>query len=313
MDELTFRQLTEQMMRLYSAGKYAGALEIVEQNAERFPQYAARTTFWKMCLLSMTGRTADVISVFRQGLDSGLWWAERQFTDSDLDAVRDLPEFKHLMEISLEKYRQAQAHVKPDRALLVPDTYDSTLPLLIALHGGGGNKESNLEEWDVARRRGWLVLSPQSTHSIFPNAYWWANDLEQRTGDIQMHYEEILQSYPIDTTRIVTAGLSQGSGMAIYMALSGIIPARGFISIAIGWPDFSEFPALAARAQHIRGYFVIGEKDHTLQSAHEIRGILREHNIDFAEEVHPDVGHEFPPDFETSFERAMAFIFKEQE
>jgi predicted esterase len=224
-----------------------------------------------------------------------------------------MPEFQRLMQVSREKYEHANKQAKPERALLVPDTLSSPMPLLIALHGGGGTKDSNLEEWDVARRRGWLVLSPQSTHLIFPNAYWWAEDLEQRLDDIQFHLDEILQIYPIDRGRIVTAGISQGSGIAIHAALGEKIPACGFISIAVGWPHTDESAALAARAKDVRGYFVIGEKDHTLQSATEIRSILREHNIPFAEEVYPDLGHEFPPDLEKTFDQAIDFIFKEHE
>jgi predicted esterase len=313
MAQMTFEELTEQLTRLYSEDKYGEALQMVAQNAGRFPEQSARTTFWSMCLLSLLGRTQDTLSVFQQGLDSGLWWAERQLSDTDLDAVRDLPEFKRLVQVSLEKYRLAQDHIKPERALLVPDTYESTLPLLIALHGGGGNKEFNLKQWEVARRRGWLVLSPQSTHSIFPNAYWWAENLEQRIRDIQFHVDEILQSYPVNTGRIVTAGISQGSGMAIYAALSREIPAHGFISVAVGWPDANQIAALAPRASHIRGYFVIGKRDRTWPSAMEIQNILRENHISFDEEIHPDLGHEFPPDFEKSFEKGIDFIFKEQE
>jgi predicted esterase len=313
MDKLSFDQLAGHMMELYREGNYAEALRVVEHNADRFPEHSARTTFWKMCLLSLCGRPNDVLSVFQNGLDSGLWWAERWFSDADLDAVRDLPEFKRLLAVSIAKYQQTQEHINPDHSLLVPDSYETTLPLLIALHGGGGNKDTNLKEWEVARQRGWLVLSPQSTHSIFPNAYWWAEDLEQRLRDIQVHFDEILKKYPIDSTRIVTAGMSQGSGMAIHTALDGRIPVRGFFSIAVGWSNYGDLASLAAHAGAVRGYFVIGEKDHTLQSAHEIRAILRNHDIAFAEEVHPELGHEFPPDLEKSFDRAIDFIFKEHE
>jgi predicted esterase len=310
---MTFQELTDEMTDLYAQGRYANALELVEQHAHSFPEHVARTTFWKICLLSLCGRAEEVISVFQRGLDSGLWWADRQFTDTDLNAVRDLPKFKRLMDISIERYREAQKHIKPERVLLEPDTYDSTIPLLIALHGGGGNKEWNLKEWDIARRRGWLVLLPQSTHSIFPNGYWWADDLEQRLRDIQVHLEEILQSYPVDRTQIVTAGMSQGSGMAICTALSGKFPVRGFISIAIGWQDTSIIADLARHShiQGVRGYFVTGEKDQFLPSARDIQKILLDNNVPFDEEVYPDLGHEWPPDLEKSFDSAIAFIFKE--
>src|SRR5215813_6752314 len=90
MEQITFQELTDELMRLYPEGKYTQALEVVERYADRFPEQVARTTFWRMCLLSLCGRTQEVISVFRQGLDSGLWWTESQFIDTDLDNARDL-------------------------------------------------------------------------------------------------------------------------------------------------------------------------------------------------------------------------------
>jgi hypothetical protein len=70
---------------------------------------------------------------------------------------------------------------------------------------------------------------------------------------------------------------------------------------------------LARQAQHVRGYFVTGEKDNTLEKARAIQMILKENNIPFKEEVYPDLGHEFPSDFEKTFDNAIDFIFKEHE
>src|SRR5688500_5233953 len=112
MEQITFQKLTDQMTKHYHAGDYASALDVVERSAERFPQFSTRTTFWKMCLLSLCGRTEDVISVFQHGLDSGLWWSQKRFQDTDLDAVRDLPEFKRLMEISQKKYQALRMQIE---------------------------------------------------------------------------------------------------------------------------------------------------------------------------------------------------------
>ena len=63
----------------------------------------------------------------------------------------------------------------------------------------------------------------------------------------------------------------------------------------------------------LRGYFITGEKDYSLERAREIQKMLKENHIQFGEEVHSDLGHEFPPDFEKSFDNAIKFIFKEHE
>lgn len=310
---LSFRELTDEMVHLYEEGKYAEALQLVEQNADGFPEQSARTTFWKMCLMSLCNRPEDVMSVFQQGLDSGLWWSERQFLDTDLDAVRDLPEFKRLAAISQEKYEEERKHIGRDQAILLPEaSAPDSYPLLIALHGGNGNKESNLEYWEMARQKGWLVLSPQSTQPLFPGAYAWI-DGELGVADINLYFEKVSKEYSIDPERVVIAGFSQGGGMAIYAALNGKVNVRGFIGIGTYWADPDSLVPLANHTRPVRGYFVTGEKDRSLDKIREIQKILNENNVQFEEEIHPDLGHEFPPDFEASFDKAIAFILKEQE
>lgn len=312
MTELTFRELTDNLMRLYDQHDYADALAMVEEKAGAFPEQIARTTFWKMCLLSLGNRPEDVMSVFRQGLDSGLWWAERQFSDPDLDAVRELPEFKALAEESNQKCLEAQPHIGHDRAILVPDNVTDELPLLIVLHGRNGDKNYNLEQWNVARQRGWLVLSVQSRQAIYPGSYCW-DDNDKGLEDILFHFEEIVNMYKIDRKRIVIAGFSQGSGMAIYAALSGKVGTYGFLGVGTFIAEPDSLNSMASQAQSVRGYFVTGEKDHTLDKVQAIQKILRENHIQYTEEIFPDLGHEFPPDFEKTFDKAINFIFKEQE
>lgn len=307
---MTFQELTDELMRLYSQGKYAESLEVVEQNADRFPVQAARTTFWRMCLLSLSDRPNDMLSLFRHGLDSGLWWAEQQFVlETDFDPVRELPEFKQLVAESNRKCIEMQEQVKPDRTLLLPDDTSGELPFLIALHGRNGNKDSNLEFWDVARRRGWLVLSPQSRQALFEGSYCWDNSV-QGLQDILYHVEEVTRMHKVDPKRIVIGGFSQGSGMGIYTALTGKTGARGFIGAGTWWQNPADF---AGKGNDVRGYFVTGEKDHTLERAREIQNVLKENNIDFTEEVHANLGHDFPADFQRAFDQAIDFIFKEHE
>ncbi|HET9911805.1 MAG TPA: dienelactone hydrolase family protein [Anaerolineales bacterium] len=310
MESMTFLELTDQMMHLYTDGKFADALQLVEQNADRFPEQSARTIFWKMCLLSLCNRPDEVLSIFRQGLDSGLWWAESQFLDQDLNAVRDLPEFKRLMAISQEAYEEARRHIKRDQTVLVPEPPASgKYPLLIALHGRNGNKDSNLEYWEVARQRGWLVLSPLSTQPLFLDSHCW-DDPAEGVADLLFYYGQVSQKYKIDPQRVVIAGFSQGGGMAIYAALKGNLAPRGFIGVGTWWADANE---LDCERKDVRGYFVVGEKDHTLERVREIQASLRKNNIPLGEEVHADLGHAFPADFERSFDKAIDFIFMEKE
>ena len=310
MKQLSFDELTSHMLQLYREQKYADAFQIVDQNADCFPEHSARTTFWKMCLLSLCGRSNDVITIFQNGLDAGLWWADGQFRDPDLDEVRNMPAFKRLAAVSQEKYEAARKQIGRDQTILLPRASASGLyPLLIALHGGAGNKDSNLEYWEIARQKGWLVLSPQSTQPLYSGSYSWIEP-EQALEDLQFYVEQVSNDHPIDQQRVVIAGFSQGGGMAIYAALSGKFRARGFIGLASFWNDPGSLKPLTGDAQRVRGYFITGKKDHTLDNLRKIQEVLRENHIQFTEEVHPELGHEFPPDFDTSFEKAIKFILE---
>jgi predicted esterase len=313
MEQMTFRELTDKMMLLYTEHRYADALQLLEQNTDHFPEHAARTTFWKMCLLSLAGRAEEVIYVFQKGLDAGLWWAGGQFLDSDLDAVRNLPEFQRLASASQERYEEARRHIQPDQAVLLPEAPASGMyPLLIALHGRNGNKDAHLEFWETARQRGWLVVSPRSTQPLFDGAYCW-DDAALGLADVLFAYEQTVEKYQIDPQRILLAGFSQGSGLAMYTALSGKLEARGFIGIASFWDKPDALVPKSDHAKTVRGYFVTGEKDHTLENAKEVKNVLKENDIQFAEEIHANLAHEFPPDFGSSFDKAIDFIFKERE
>ena len=310
MESMTFNELTDQMVTLYHQDRREEALRLIEQHQDAFPEQAARLTYWRMCFLSLTGRVNDALSVFKQGLDAGLWWHKELFNDPDLNAVRDLPEFQRLMAISQEKYEEMQGTMERDYAILLPELPSSgKYPLLITLHGRNGNKESDLVPWEVARQRGCLVLLAQSTQPVFQGAYHWDNPT-RGLEDLLFYYQQVSQKYEIDQQRMIIAGFSQGSGMAIYTALKGNLPVRGFIGIGTWWADANE---LVGENRNVRGYFITGEKDHTLDRAREIQNVLRDNDVPFSEEVHAELGHEFPPDFEKSFDKAIDYIFKERE
>jgi predicted esterase len=310
-DRNSFDQLRDKLMSLYTAGDYAAALELVEQNEADFPEQSARTTFWKICLLSREGRLKEALATLRQGLQDGMWWDESQFADTDLDPLRDLPEFKDLVAESARSWEQGRKHIKREHLLLLPEAPSSApYPLLVALHGRNGDKESNLEQWDVARRLGWAVLSAQSTQPLYPGSYCW-DDPVTGLEDILFYLDQTWEAHAIDRERILIGGFSQGGGLAIYAALSAKLPVRGFIGGATWWAEVESLAPLATGVKNLRGYFICGGKDHTLERAREIQALLERHNISFSEEFHPDLGHEFPADFDSSFAYALEFIFKE--
>jgi predicted esterase len=302
-----FQAVRQELVRLYNEKKFAEGVEMLEREAGAYPDQLARTTFWRICLLSLGQRPNDALNILEDGLNQGLWWHKSQFMDSDLNAIRELPRFKALVERSQVQFDAVREQAKPEREILVPECA-GPYPLLVALHGHGGDKSANLEHWEAARKAGWLVFSAQSGQPLFPGAYCW-DDPASGLQDIRFHFDEVFRGYPIDRERILIGGFSQGSGMAITAALQPEFQAKGFIGVGTWWPDVESIAKAAAYKTSIRGYFITGLRDQTLERAREIQAVLKENGIPFEEEVWPDLGHEFPPDFGNSFEKAIKFIW----
>ncbi len=300
-----FSVFAKEMFEFYGAGQYGQALDLVEKRRPDYPEQTARVTFWRICLLSLCGRGDEALSVLAEGLDAGLWWHEAQFRDTDLDSIRDLPRFKELVTKSQERWKAETVGMKSDRTLLEPAA-SGPYPLLIALHGYSGNKNDNLAYWGLACKKGWLVLSVQSRQAAYTGAYFW--EAESGIEDILFHLGEIRRKYRIDGKRILVAGMSQGGGMAVLAGLSPKIDAAGSISVASAWADVEPFRAAAEKVRSRRCYFISGLKDQSLQRSREIQAVLKEKGIPVVEEVHPDLGHDFPPDFEKSLENALDYL-----
>ncbi|MBN1306162.1 MAG: dienelactone hydrolase family protein [Anaerolineales bacterium] len=303
-----FNQAAQEMMKAYSAGEYAKALEFSERAAENFPEKAERTLLWRVCLLSRVERTDESLRLLAAALEDGYWWQAAIFSDPDLDGVRELPEFQQLVEVSRQRAEANAANQVPQRFVVEPVQGTSEpYPLLLAMHGRGHNSAEELDFWGASSRLGWLVVSLQSSQALTMTGFCW-DDLEKAEREVLDHLEAIRDEYPIDKNRIVLGGFSQGAGLAILSSLNEKVPACGFVVVGAWAPDVG---AIAARAPHkkaVKGYFVIGENDHTREVAEQIHSVLREAGLELEEERYPELGHEFSPDYEITLDKALKFL-----
>ena len=98
--------------------------------------------------------------------------------------------------------------------------------------------------------------------------------------------------------------------MAIYAALHQEIGIRGFIGVGTAWNNLDSIRPLAKSVEKLRCYFISGKNDFTLERSRGIQAVLEANGIACKEEFHPELGHEFPADFEKSFSQAIKFIFE---
>ncbi|MBM3152869.1 MAG: hypothetical protein FJZ96_11840 [Chloroflexi bacterium] len=309
-DEREFFRRSREMMDCYGRGDYAAALSATERLAAEFPTQSARTGFWRICLLSRLQKMDEALQVFREALNAGMWWSESTLrSDPDLEPLQGDPGFEGMVAVCRERHAAAQQGSCPALFIREPGKAAGPWPVLVALHAMSSSAEADLSHWETACEKGWLVAAVQSSQMAWPGAYSWSDrDLGQ--AEALQQYGRLCERYPIDRSRVVVGGFSQGGALAIRLALNGSLPACGFLAVCPGRIE----PALLAewtasrREVQPRGYLVAGGRDPRHDFFLQVCGYLSQHGIACRLEDHPELGHEFPPDFGKSLEKALKFF-----
>ena len=319
MSEFTsFEELTQQVFEKH--GKPETQQAAYDLMTEAFPHFPEQANFlynWRYCAAALLGKSDLALQIMQEGLDAGFWWGEEVLrNDDDLKSLQDLPEFNRLVEMSEARRQAAQAAAKP-LALTLPPPTDATppLPLLLALHGNSANAQLSVQYWQSAVHQGWLTALPQSSQIVMADRYVW-NDLELGANEIKAHYQELSETHQVDPARVVVGGFSKGGEMALWLALKEVVPLAGFIAVNPGGPFIQETenwqPLLEERQTlgNLRGLFLVGENDGSKENIKALYEMLLSHGLTCELVVAPEIGHEFPGDFDQVLAGALEFVTK---
>lgn len=318
MDQENFDQVNAAIQELYQARDYAGALDLATRNADRFPEESARIYYWRISLTARLGDLPRALRLLEAALDSGLWYGETLLRRSpSWQPLQGLPEFERLVQRS-HALQGAEARQLYPLITLRPQgecTAGSLpCPLLIGLHGNASTAQQSFDFWQPAGTAGWLVAVPQSSQAVWKEAYVW-DDLEVARSEVSRHIEALNRQYSIDPDQVVIAGHSMGGEVAIWLALTGAVQARGFIAIAPGGPFMDDLGSWVpfieqASGRGLSGYFIFGAEDKTIlqDNIQTFIDMLTEAGIPCNLEVFPHARHDFVPEFAGALLRGLGFI-----
>ncbi len=116
----------------------------------------------------------------------------------------------------------------PFSLFVPPMVPGKTYPLVVILHGAGGNGKTTLSRW-VKRLGGDFIVACPS----YPMGAWWSFRAEAMVLNL---VKQLRMQYPIDGNRVLLAGLSNGAvgaymiGMFYPDYFAGIVPIAGAVS-----------------------------------------------------------------------------------
>ena len=320
MPNLTLDELAAQIQGHFEAKTYTEGLALLKRHAKDFTDDTALITYWALCLTARLGDDAKTNKVLEHALGAGIWYSEEILRDSpSLKPLQGQPEFERLVDISVKMQTADPAGSLP--LVVVMDksrcgVEGRPCPLLLVLHGNNSTAQATVPHWQSAAAEGWLLAVPQSRYAMWADAYGW-KDHESAAKEIEGHYQKLSAEYPVDPKLAVLGGYSMGGEMALWIALSGCIEARGFVLLGpggsiLGKPEAWEPLVKKARGSGLRGWIVLGEADKSVpqDGIRSLVEMLNANDIPCELEVRPDLGHDYPPDFSESLLKGLDFIFK---
>ena len=307
---VTIAAIEQQYHHLAAAGAYAEALELATREAHRFPDIAQPVVYyWRMLMAGHLNQSTLVLQLLQEAVDAGHWYDAVELRN-DFQALNGRPEFEALVERCAQLRAAAVASTVPVLKTLRPDHTPAPYPWLLALHGNHSNVESFANHWMAAVAQGWLVALPQASQTLGPGHFAW-NDWKWATLEVQQQVADIRQQYPVDPQRFVAAGFSGGAGLALWLVLNGVVQAQGLVLVAPFLPDVNALlPALDAGQGHgLRVYLVASDDDfYCLEVAQKLAVLLPRYGIDCRLETYPNLGHSFPPPFESRVPAALEYV-----
>ena len=182
-------------------------------------------------------------------------------------------------------------------SLYVPEHWDgrSAMPLVVALHGGHGHGRDFLWSWlREARSRSVLVLAPTSrdrTWSIMGGEDIDAERLQEMVASVAARY-------PVDRSRVLLTGMSDG---ATYALLCGLREGMPFTHLAPACGVLHPFLLVHGGLAHARGrpiYMVHGALDwmFPISVAHLAREALQAAGARLIYREIEDLSHTYPRD-----------------
>jgi predicted esterase len=320
MADNSFEDFQARIQDLYQHQKYTRAYELAEQNAGLYPEQAPVVNYWRGGMAGGVGKKAEALQLLNSILAGGFWYGETLLRKSpSLQPLQGDPAFEKLVENNLELQEKDQQQLFPLitlRARVGCQDDEHPCPLLVALHGNGATAQSSVDFWKPAASAGWLVGIPQSSQAMWKDAYVWS-DLEIARTQIEQHINLLSRTYAVDAGRTVLAGHSMGAELAIWLAVSAGVAARGVVAIGPGGPfmdnpdDWREL-VQAYMGPPLRAYLIYGEADATIpqHNIHILADMLQKAGFACEVESLPGVGHEYEPAYIAPFLRGLKFVLE---
>ncbi|UCG90263.1 MAG: hypothetical protein JSU57_00625 [Candidatus Heimdallarchaeota archaeon] len=306
-----------QMMEYEDNGLYNEGLKLAIDSIDRFPENPSFTYSWVAIFHVLLGKYEKSLQTLAEGLTKGAVWSP-SFLKEGFQGLKDHSQFLEILELTRKRFSHNKDSNRAELLIRMPKSYstEKQYPLLLVFHGRFDCNASNDIRWgNIIEQKEIFLALLQSSQMRSGNHFVWDEE-NKAFEDLRRAFAILVGRYPINASKIILAGVSQGSELALVALFSGFAAATKFISVI---PSFGGFSYQITgkdlsrnKKEKIRGCFVVGEQDPRFSKTKTFIELLRENGIDCQVFSYPELGHQIPDDFDKVLTKAVDFVLKEK-
>ena len=289
-EQTRYDALSDEVVTLYSLGRYDQALERLAADSAGLEHWTADLAHLTACLQSVAGRPEEALATLRLALDQGDWWSRRILVeDDDLAAVRALPAFDALVREAEARAAafNASAPLEPP-VLLRPAR--AARGVAVVLHGSGQRAGPTAGTWSAATAEGYAVLAVASSQRSTPTHTSWP---DQGTAARDVRHALTFLDDDLRALPLLAGGFSAGGRAALLWALTAEpVPVARLLVVA---PAVVPEQLPAEPADRVPGLVLLGADDGFAGPVQAMAGRLEAAGLRL--ETVDGLEHRYPDDF----------------
>jgi len=296
----------------YEAKNFKQAGDLFAQSfeaAEPESQIAQYASFNAGCSYSLAKDKKNANRYAAIAYEKGMFQFE---TDKDFDYIKNTRKFKKLV-----KTANAELETMKSGASLMPKTYlppnynkDEAAPLLVLLHGYGGNPTSMIELYKpLANSKGAILLACRASEISGRNSFYW--DFENKTSleKIRKDIESVAKRFNIDKDKIMLSGFSQGGYLCYDFGLKNADLFKGLMPVAGSIPKEIKLSDMAKKDLKLYAFIGLKESPKFLEAYDSLDETLDDLEIPYY--LHySNIGHKYPENTNEALMQAYDWLME---
>lgn len=309
--KLDFEKFIVTINQLEKEGEFEKALDYLNIHRNNHPDKYFELSKEEIYINEKLQKFEENLKVFMAGHEKGYFY----FIHPDIPKFKpykELAGFKSISENDIKLRERALLKSKIIYDIELPKLYseDRLWPICLIFHGGGSNLEKVQEHWHSDKfNSGFIKIYFQSYRHYDSKTFGWTSGDERSDKQLSELFNEILNNYSIDTTKILVCGISAGGTYAIDISMRQVVPVARFIAFCPGIPKILGTEHLPnIQELKVKGFMIGGTKDYYLPQQKQMSDVFNQLNISFKHIVIENMEHQYPDDESKWIDEALVFF-----